>query len=96
VYQGLEKVTPERWKSLIQYVEEKVEDHYWEADGLNEELLERFIITNSSSDSESSDDDDEDDDGDGNDGFLDADSTSFGSRSESSADSSDEGRNHTI
>jgi len=75
---------------LIQYVEEKVEDHYWGADGLNEVLLERFIITNSS-DSESSDDDD-----DVNDGFLDSDSTSFGSRSESSASSSNEGRNNTI
>ena len=54
VYEGFEKVTPERWQSLIKHVEQKVEDHYWEADGLNEELLEWFIITNS--DSESSDD----------------------------------------
>jgi len=73
-------------------LKEKVEDHYWEADGLNEELLERFIITNSS-DSESSDDDDGDD---VNDGFLDANSISFGLRSESSASSSDDGRNDTI
>jgi len=64
---------------------------YQEADGFNEELLERFIITNSS-------------------GIMrvammmmvmgmmasDADSTSFGSRSESSTNSSDEGRNDTI
>ena len=91
MYQGFEKVTPEKWKSLI-HVEEKVEDHYWEADGLNEELLERFIVTNSN-DSESSDDDDDDD---VNDGFSDADSTSFGSRSESSTNSSDEGKNNTI
>ena len=58
VYQGFEKVTLERWQSLIRHVEETVEDHYWEADGLNEEILERFIINNSS-DSESSDDDDD-------------------------------------
>ena len=75
-------VTPERWQSLIKHVE--VEDHYWEADGLNEEVLERFVITNSS-DSESSDDNNEG----VNEGFLEADSTSFGSRSEST-DSSDE------
>ena len=80
VYEGFEKVTPERWQSLIKHVEQKVEDHYWEADGLNEELLERFIITNS--DSESSDDEGV------NVGFSD-DSTSFGSMSEST-DSSDE------
>jgi len=73
---------------LIQRVEEKVEDHYWEADRLNEESLEQFIITNSSSDSESSNDDN-----DVNDGFL---ATSFGSKSESSANLSDEGRNDTI
>ena len=65
-------VTPERWQSLIKHVEVKVEDHYWEADGLNEEVLERFIITNNS-DSESCDDNDEG----VNDGFLEADSTSF-------------------
>ena len=59
------------------HVEVEVEDHYWEADGLNKEVLERFIITNSS-DSESSDDNNEG----VNEGFLEADSTSFGSRSE--------------
>ena len=31
VYRGFEKVTPERWQSLIRHVEETVEDHYWEA-----------------------------------------------------------------
>ena len=62
---------------MIKHVKQKVEDHYWEADGLNEEW---FIITNS--DSESSDDEGV------NEGFSD-DSTSFGSMSEST-DSSDE------
>jgi len=32
---------------LIQHVEEIVEDYYLEADGLNEKILEQFIITNS-------------------------------------------------
>ena len=54
VYEGFEIVTPERWQSLITHVKEDVEDHYWEADGLNEELLELFII-NASSDSSDSD-----------------------------------------
>ena len=54
VHEGFEIVTPERWQSLIMHVKEHVEDHYWEADGLNEELLERFII-NASSDSSDSD-----------------------------------------
>ena len=63
----------------------KVEDHYWENDGLNEELLECFIINNSS---DSSSDDDCADEG-VNTGFSDGDSTSYGSRSESS-NSSDE------
>ena len=67
---------------MITYVE-KVENHYWEADGLNEELLERFIITNSS-DSESSDDEGV------NEGFSEGDSTSFGSMSESTDSSDDE------
>ena len=39
VHEDFIKVTPERWQSLIKHVEEKVENHYWEADGHNEELL---------------------------------------------------------
>jgi len=50
VYEGFSKVTPQKWRSLVNHTE-KVEDHYWEVDGLNEELLERFIITNSDSES---------------------------------------------
>ena len=48
MYEGLEIVTPRRWQSLITHVEEKVEDHYWDCDGVNEELLEPFIIDISS------------------------------------------------
>ena len=29
-------VTPERWTSLIKHVRDKVEDHFWEANGLAE------------------------------------------------------------
>ena len=54
MHEGFIKVTPERWQSLIKHVQKKVENHYWEADGLNEELLKRFII-NTSSDSGDSD-----------------------------------------
>ena len=81
VYQGFETVTPERWQALIKHVQEKVEDHYWEADGLNEELLERFIINNSS-------DSDSDDTADGD--INNDSSTSFGSKSSSLPTSSDE------
>ena len=61
VYEGFEKVTSQEWQSLITHVEEKVEDHYWEADGLHEELLERFII-NTSSDTSDDDISDSDED----------------------------------
>ena len=44
LYEGFSKVTPLEWQKLIKHVEEKDENHYWRADGLNEELLERFII----------------------------------------------------
>ena len=54
MYEGFEIVTPQRWQSLITHVKEKVEDHYWDTDGLNEELLEPFIIDISS---DTSDDD---------------------------------------
>ena len=35
-WEGFEVVTPERWTSLIKHVRDKVEDHFWEADGLAE------------------------------------------------------------
>ena len=35
-WEGFEVVTPECWASLIKHVKEKVEDHYWEGDGLAE------------------------------------------------------------
>ena len=50
-------------QSLITHVKEKVEDHYWKADGLNEELLKRFIINASSNSSDSDISDSGEDDG---------------------------------
>ena len=59
---------PYRWQSLMSHVQikvksiiiikvhqyscVKVEDHYWEADRLIEELLEEFIVTISDSESD--------------------------------------------
>ncbi|XP_065905339.1 uncharacterized protein [Dysidea avara] len=85
VYQGFEAVTSERWQSLIKHVQEEVEDHYWEQDGLHEELLERFLIHVSSDSSDS-------EDGDGGDGGINDSSTTSNSESESSSEpiSSDE------
>ena len=55
VNEGFSCVTPERWKKLVNHVEEKVEDHYWEHDGLYETMIDRFIIhTEDSSDDSSS------------------------------------------
>ena len=59
-HQAFEVVIPERWRSLITHVQEKVEDHYWEADGLQSILVDEFIISlegDSDSESEPSDSD---------------------------------------
>ena len=82
VYWGFAAVTPARWQSLLKYVQEKVEDHYWEADGFNEELLEQSSTTVSDSDSDSDDSVSADSDG--------SDSISYGSMSSSLPTSSDE------
>ena len=60
VEEGFQYVTAERWRSLIKHVEEKVEDHYWQHDGLYEQQVDELIITVGGEDdgsSESSDDD---------------------------------------
>ena len=33
-WEGFKVVTPERWSDLIKHVRDKVEDHYWQVDGL--------------------------------------------------------------
>ena len=53
-----DEVTPERWKFLIAHIKERVEDHYLEADGLQMEIVDEFIISlegDSDFDSDSSD-----------------------------------------
>ena len=48
-------MTPERWNKLVDHVQQKVEDHYWEHDGLDETMIDPFIInTEDSSDGSSS------------------------------------------
>ena len=43
-YEGFKKVGPEQWKRNISHVKNKVEDHYWIADNLQEEYIEEFVI----------------------------------------------------
>ena len=57
-YEGFKMVTPEAWRKKIEHVREKVEDHYWEKDGLYEEHTFEFIIQLSESDFEDSSNDD--------------------------------------
>ena len=58
-------VTADRWKSMIDHVMVKVEDHYWDKDGLFEEQAFEFIVQltkshfeDNSSDSDSDSDSD--------------------------------------
>ena len=56
----------DRWRKLIRYVRDKVEDHYWTSDGLYEETIRQFVInfgSDSDSDTASSVDSDSDHDG---------------------------------
>ena len=55
VYKGFDKVIAESWQSLIHKVKE-VEDHYWVADRLHEQLVEQFTFTVSENESSDSDD----------------------------------------
>ena len=48
-------MTPDRWKKLIKHVQEKIEDHYWEHDGLYEDMMEWFNIWDSNDSSLSKD-----------------------------------------
>ena len=43
-YEGFRRVGPEQWRKNISHVRDKVEDHYWIADNLQEEYIEEFII----------------------------------------------------
>lgn len=54
-WQGFGVVTATRWSKLIKHVEEKVEDHYWECEGLHRRFVDRFIIEFGKGDSDSDD-----------------------------------------
>ena len=56
VKEGFQHVTAESWR---RHVEEKVEDHYWQHDGLYEEQVDEFIIQVGGEDDDSSDSSDE-------------------------------------
>ena len=59
IHEGFSHVTPEIWTKLISHVEKKVEDHYWERDGLWYAKRHEFIIhLGDSSDNSSSSSDD--------------------------------------
>lgn len=57
---GFEQVTPAMWSNFCDHVK-KVEDEYWEKDGLIEDALEEFVIRLSESDFDSSTDDNDTD-----------------------------------
>ena len=54
VYEGISLVTPIRWKKIIEHTRNKVEDHYWDKDGLYELMIEDFIINVGNTSEESS------------------------------------------
>ena len=41
--EGFDIVTPEHWAKLVEHVI-KVEEKFWEADGVHEDSIEQFII----------------------------------------------------
>ena len=63
-YEGFKKVGPEQWKRNISHVKDKVEDHYWIADNLQEDYIEEFVI-HVGEDSDASSDEGSDSDSEG-------------------------------
>ena len=59
IYEGFSCVNPEVWKKLVSRVEEEIEDHYWERDGLFHTKRHEIIthLGNSPDDSSASSDD---------------------------------------
>ena len=43
-HEAFTEITPQWWKSVIRHVKDKVEDHYWEVDGLLRIITEEFTI----------------------------------------------------
>ena len=44
VYEGISIRAPMTWKKRIRHNRNKVEDHYWDEDGLHELMIEALII----------------------------------------------------
>ena len=53
-YGGFDQVGAAKWKKLIEHVESKFENKYWDEDGLQEERIDEFIIHIGGCDDESS------------------------------------------
>ena len=64
-YKGFNRVGPEQWNKNICHVREKVEDHYWIADNLQEEYMEEFVIHIGGRDSDTSSDEESSSESDG-------------------------------
>ena len=69
---GFDLVTPQRWASLVKHVKDKVENHYWDVDGLAEWYTVReFTIHVGGPDDDSDEDSHSDPDSDSNDPVAD-------------------------
>ena len=64
-YDGFGKVGPEQWRKNAIHVRDKVEDHYWIADNLQEDYIEEFVIRVGGEESDSSDEEESGSDSDG-------------------------------
>ena len=56
-FAGFAHVESEEWEKLVQHVQNKVEDKFWEEDALQESYIEEFIIQVGDSDEEDSNSD---------------------------------------
>ena len=67
VHEAFAEVTPTWWSDLIEHTQKKVEDHYFDADGLVrwQQVPEFVIRTDEDSSDESDDDSDSEDSSDG-------------------------------
>ena len=67
VHAGFAEVTPQRWNDLIRHTHDKVEDHYFDADGLVwwRQVPEFIIRTDEDSTDDSTDDDKSEESSDG-------------------------------
>ena len=69
--EGFDLVTPQRWASLIKHVKDKVENHYWDVDGLAEWYTVREFTIRDDPDDDSDEESMSDPDSDSNDPVAD-------------------------